>query len=107
MIICHKSEIADSIATCCTGLSVAAIIFLAVLGACYNMNVGERRCCRLNISHPFPQAETLMGSTKDPKDGAVVAKTLYVAALIYAGFLVLCSCQIGLHRRVQKRQIQL
>lgn len=46
-----------------------------------------------------------MGSAKDPEDGAAVATTCYIAALIYAAFILLCGCQLGAHRRYSRIQI--
>jgi ribonuclease kappa len=55
-------------------------------------------------------AEALMGSTEDPPDGGVVARTCIGAVIIYAVrftflvvdekvFLAFCGCQVILHRR--------
>jgi hypothetical protein len=49
--------------------------------------------------------EALMGSTEDPKDGGAVGSTLYVAALVYAGFILLCGCQLAAHRRYSRIRI--
>lgn len=45
--------------------------------------------------------EAFMGSTGDPADGAAVASTCYVAALVFAGFVGFCSCQLG-HARYSR-----
>lgn len=49
--------------------------------------------------------EALMGSTENPKDGGAVGSTLYVAALVYAGFILLCGCQLAAHRRYSRIRI--
>lgn len=46
-----------------------------------------------------------MGSTNDPEDGAAVAWTCYVAAMIYAAFILFCGCQIGANQRYSRIQI--
>lgn len=46
-----------------------------------------------------------MGSTEDPKDGSAVGTTLYVAALVYAAFVLLCGCQLAAHRRYSRIRI--
>jgi ribonuclease kappa len=46
-----------------------------------------------------------MGSTKDPEDGQAVANACYVAALIYLAFIAFCSCQLGVHRRYSRIQL--
>lgn len=46
-----------------------------------------------------------MGSTEDPEDGMAVATTCYVAALIYAAFILFCGCQLGAHKRYSRIQL--
>lgn len=45
----------------------------------------------------------MMGSTKDPVDGAAVAASVFGAVMIYAGFLVFCGFQAFLHSRERRK----
>lgn len=49
--------------------------------------------------------EAFMGSKEDPEDGMAVATTCYVAALIYAAFVLFCGCQLGAHKRYSRIQL--
>lgn len=49
--------------------------------------------------------EAFMGSKEDPEDGQAVATTCYIAALIYAAFILFCGCQLGAHKRYSRIQI--
>jgi hypothetical protein len=44
-----------------------------------------------------------VGGEEDPEDGAAVAATVFVAVLVYAGFLVFCGIQGLLHLRESRR----
>ncbi|KAL9945277.1 hypothetical protein D7B24_000120 [Verticillium nonalfalfae] len=70
----------------CTVISVFAILILGVLGLLFRANNHE-----------------LVGGIEDPKNGPVVASTLFVAVIIYAGFLVFCGMQGVLHMRESRR----
>jgi len=72
-------------AGCCTVLSIFGILILSVFG--------------YGFTHNW---EALMGSEEDPKDGAAVGTTCYIAALIYAAFVAFCGCQLGVHRRYSR-----
>lgn len=39
-----------------------------------------------------------MGKSEDPEDGHAVAKTCYVAAVMYAVLVAFCSCQVSASR---------
>lgn len=49
--------------------------------------------------------EAFMGSKNDPEDGNAVATSCYVAAMIYAAFILFCGCQLGANRRYSRIQI--
>lgn len=49
--------------------------------------------------------EAFMGSRDDPADGQAVATTCYIAAIVYAGFVVFCGLQIGIARRYSRIQL--
>ncbi|CAO1618938.1 unnamed protein product [Parajaminaea phylloscopi] len=83
-----RPMVSPGLAGCCTVLSTFGVLILSVIG--------------YGFAHDW---EAFMGSTKDPKDGAAVATTCYVAALIYAGFILFCGCQLGTHRRYSRIQI--
>ncbi|KLU87587.1 hypothetical protein MAPG_06584 [Magnaporthiopsis poae ATCC 64411] len=70
----------------CVVISVFAIIILSVLGLLFNSNHHE-----------------LVGGGDDPENGPAVASTIFVAVLIYAGFLVFCGLQGMLHVRESRR----
>ena len=70
----------------CVVISVFAIIILSVLGLLFNSNHHE-----------------LVGGRDDPENGPAVASTIFVAVLIYAGFLVFCGLQGMLHVRESRR----
>ncbi|KAM9882512.1 hypothetical protein VDGL01_03476 [Verticillium dahliae] len=80
----------------CTVISVFAILILGVLGLLFRANNHE-----------------LVGGIEDPKNGPVVASTIFVAVIIYAfvtganvstqGFLVFCGMQGVLHMRESRR----
>lgn len=63
-----------------------AIVILSTLGFLFKAN------------HP-----ELVGGEEDPEDGATVAATVFVAVLIYVGFLVFCGLQGILHVRESRR----
>ncbi|KAJ1931429.1 hypothetical protein DL89DRAFT_265376 [Linderina pennispora] len=68
--------ISPGCATTCQILSVFGIIFLLILGALFKAEVHE-----------------LTSSTEDPADPKAVGHACFVAAGIYAAFLVCCTCQ--------------
>jgi len=70
----------------CVVLSVFAIVILGVLALLFRANHHE-----------------LVGGTDDPENGPEVAGTLFVAVLVYAGFLVFCGIQGMLHLRESRR----
>ncbi|OCK81783.1 hypothetical protein K432DRAFT_381012 [Lepidopterella palustris CBS 459.81] len=70
----------------CIVVSVFAIVILSVIGALFKTN-----------SH------TMMGSTKDPENGAAVAAAVFGAVAVYAAFLVFCGSQAWLHMRESRR----
>ncbi|KAL1880819.1 hypothetical protein VTK73DRAFT_4989 [Phialemonium thermophilum] len=70
----------------CTVISAFAIIILSVLGLLFK-----------NEHHE------LVGGEDDPEDGPAVAATVFIAVLIYAGFLVFCGLQGLLHLRESRR----
>ncbi|PWN99125.1 hypothetical protein FA09DRAFT_329067 [Tilletiopsis washingtonensis] len=72
------------LAGCCTVLSLFGVLILAIIGLGFASNW-----------------EAFMGSTGDPADGAAVATTCYVAALVFAGFAFFCGCQLG-HARYSR-----
>ncbi|KIO17675.1 hypothetical protein M407DRAFT_246676 [Tulasnella calospora MUT 4182] len=51
--------------------------------------------------------EALMGSTNDPEDGKAVAKVCYLAAVSYVFLGAFCACQLGVHTRKPRGEIQL
>jgi hypothetical protein len=67
----------------CTVISAFGIVTLVslinqfVLGTLYNV-----------------RAEKLVYNKHPPKDAAAVARACFIAAFIYAGFFVLCFCQV-------------
>ncbi|KAK4217694.1 hypothetical protein QBC37DRAFT_369813 [Rhypophila decipiens] len=70
----------------CFVISVFAIIILSILGILFKGN------------HP-----ELVGGEEDPKNGEEVAATVFIAVMIYAGFLVFCGLQGLLHLRESRR----
>ncbi|KZO94908.1 hypothetical protein CALVIDRAFT_538672 [Calocera viscosa TUFC12733] len=74
----------------CTVISIFGAVILAAFGWMFDHNY-----------------EAVMGSTRDPEDGHAVAKTLYVAALVYAALVVFCSCQMGLGVRKSRGAISI
>ena len=49
--------------------------------------------------------EAFMGSRDDPADGQAVATTCYIAAMVYAGFIVFCGCQLAAAKRYSRIQL--
>ncbi|KAK3383766.1 hypothetical protein B0T24DRAFT_673603 [Lasiosphaeria ovina] len=70
----------------CFVISIFAIVVLSVLSILFNKN------------HP-----ELVGGDEDPENGHEVAKTLFVAIMIYIGFIVFCGIQGLLHLRESRR----
>lgn len=70
----------------CTVISAFAIIILGTLGLLFN------------AEHP-----EMVGGEEDPANGQQVAVTVFIAVLIYAGFLVFCGIQGVLHMRESRR----
>ncbi|KAK0618317.1 hypothetical protein B0T17DRAFT_495276 [Bombardia bombarda] len=70
----------------CFVISIFAIIILSILGVLYRKN------------HP-----ELVGGEEDPENGPEVAATIFIAVIIYAGFLVFCGLQGLLHIRQSRR----
>lgn len=48
-----------------------------------------------------------MGSINDPEDGKAVAKTVFTAAIVYAGFFFFCGAQILLYKRQGRQSVAL
>ncbi|CAO1630992.1 unnamed protein product [Sympodiomycopsis kandeliae] len=76
------------LAGCCTVLSIFGVLILSIIG--------------YGFSHDW---EAFMGSRDDPADGQAVATTCYVAALVYAAFILFCGCQLGAARRYSRIQL--
>ncbi|KAK2610855.1 hypothetical protein N8I77_004248 [Diaporthe amygdali] len=76
----------SSLVLCSFVLSIFAIIILSVLGLVYKNN-----------------HEEFVGGIEDPEDGSAVASTVFVAVLVYVGFLVCCGLQGLLHMRESRR----
>lgn len=72
----------------CTVISAFAIIILSILGGLYRGN-----------HHEF------VGGKEDPTPSETpeVAATIFIAVLVYAGFLVFCGLQGMLHVRESRR----
>ncbi|OAA62699.1 hypothetical protein SPI_04239 [Niveomyces insectorum RCEF 264] len=70
----------------CVVISVFAIVILSILGLLFRGNHHE-----------------MVGGIDDPENGPEVAATIFVAVLIYAGFLVFCGLQGLLHLRENRR----
>ncbi|KAK0731566.1 hypothetical protein B0H67DRAFT_597422 [Lasiosphaeris hirsuta] len=70
----------------CFVISIFAIIILSVLGILFKAN------------HP-----ELVGGDEDPENGPEVAATVFIAVMVYAGFLVFCGFQGLLHIRESRR----
>ncbi|KAE8211251.1 hypothetical protein CF327_g4974 [Tilletia walkeri] len=75
-------------AGCCTILSLFGVLILAVFGYGFSNNW-----------------EAFCGSTKDVEDCPAVGATCYAAALVYAGFVVFCGCQLGVARRYSRIEL--
>ncbi|KAI9596374.1 hypothetical protein BDF19DRAFT_438895 [Syncephalis fuscata] len=72
-------------AACCSILSVIGIVFLLILGHLFDT-----------------EAEQYTESKNSPADPHGVAHACYVAAAIYAGFVVCCGGQLLLHKRIPR-----
>ncbi|KAL1892519.1 hypothetical protein Sste5346_007031 [Sporothrix stenoceras] len=70
----------------CVVISVFAILILSILGLLFKGNHHE-----------------MVGGIDDPENGPEVAATIFVAVLVYAGFLVFCGLQGLLHLRENRR----
>ncbi|TPX15382.1 uncharacterized protein E0L32_004362 [Thyridium curvatum] len=70
----------------CVVISVFAIVILSILGILFK-----------NEHHEF------VGGEEDPENGGQVAGTIFIAVIIYAGFLVFCGLQGLLHMRESRR----
>ncbi|KAI6250531.1 hypothetical protein HI914_01884 [Erysiphe necator] len=70
----------------CIVVSIFAIVILSVIGLLFKSN-----------------HHSLMGSVNDPIDGAATARTVFSAVIVYAVFLLGCSCQAFLHTREHRR----
>ncbi|KAI0139794.1 hypothetical protein LQW54_013232 [Pestalotiopsis sp. IQ-011] len=72
----------------CVVISAFAILILSVIGSLFRSG-----------HHEF------LGSTEDPdpKVGGEVASTVFVAVLVYVGFLIFCGFQGMLHVRESRR----
>lgn len=70
----------------CFVISIFAIVILSILGLAFKNN-----------------HEEFVGGIEDPEDGPAVASTIFVAVLVYIGFLVFCGLQGLLHMRESRR----
>ncbi|CAK7220566.1 hypothetical protein SBRCBS47491_004232 [Sporothrix bragantina] len=70
----------------CVVISVFAIIILSIMGLLFKSNHHE-----------------MVGGVEDPENGPEVAATIFIAVLVYAGFLVFCGLQGLLHLRENRR----
>ncbi|KIH90358.1 hypothetical protein SPBR_00956 [Sporothrix brasiliensis 5110] len=70
----------------CVVISVFAILILSIMGLLFRANHHE-----------------MVGGVDDPENGPEVAATIFVAVLVYAGFLVFCGLQGLLHLRENRR----
>ncbi|KAK3394078.1 hypothetical protein B0H63DRAFT_34865 [Podospora didyma] len=70
----------------CFVISCFAIIILGTLGLLFK------------AEHP-----ELVGGEEDPKNGPQVAATIFIAVMIYIGFLIFCGIQGLLHMRESRR----
>ncbi|CAK7231868.1 hypothetical protein SCUCBS95973_008068 [Sporothrix curviconia] len=70
----------------CVVISVFAIIILSIMGLLFKSNHHE-----------------MVGGVEDPDNGPEVAATIFIAVLVYAGFLVFCGLQGLLHLRENRR----
>ncbi|TLD20770.1 hypothetical protein PspLS_08308 [Pyricularia sp. CBS 133598] len=70
----------------CVVISVFAIVILSVLGILFKNNHHE-----------------MVGGKDDPENGPEVAGTIFVAVIIYCGFLVFCGLQGLMHVRESRR----
>ncbi|KAG7558234.1 hypothetical protein FFLO_02887 [Filobasidium floriforme] len=77
MALAMRPVVSAPLAGCCTVLSVFGVFGLAFSG----------------------RTEAMTGSTNDPDDPTAVAHVCYMAAAVYAAFLVFCGCQMMVHRR--------
>ncbi|KAI8319428.1 hypothetical protein GQ54DRAFT_38857 [Martensiomyces pterosporus] len=73
-------------AMCCQILSVFGIIFLLILGGLFTAEVEE-----------------LTGSTEDPVNPKEVGHACFLAAAIYTGFFLCCTCQQLVHKSDTRR----
>ncbi|KAK2066479.1 hypothetical protein P8C59_000294 [Phyllachora maydis] len=70
----------------CFAISIFAIVILSVLGLLFRSNHHE-----------------LVGGDEDPENGPEVASTIFIAVIIYTGFLIFCGLQGLLHLRESRR----
>ncbi|ORY66331.1 uncharacterized protein BCR38DRAFT_177543 [Pseudomassariella vexata] len=70
----------------CVVVSAFAIVILSIIGALFKSKHHE-----------------LAGGTEDPENTDAVASTVFIAVLVYAGFLVFCGLQGMLHVRENRR----
>ncbi|WVN90875.1 uncharacterized protein L203_106118 [Cryptococcus depauperatus CBS 7841] len=82
MSIKVKPVVSLGLASCCTVFSVFGIVILLALGSFFSRHV-----------------EVLTGSTNDPTNPDMVARTCYAAAVIYGIFVAFCGLQMIVHRR--------
>lgn len=80
-----KAVVSSGQAYCCTILLAFAIVILSAIALLFKSD-----------------HESMMGSTKDPVDGEAVAKTVFGAVMVYAGFFVFCGLQVFLIKRLNR-----
>ena len=83
-----KAVVSTGKAYFCTVLSAFGVVILSVIGFL------------LKLGHEY-----MMGSIKDPEDGAAVAGTVFSAVFVYLAFLVFCGLQIVIIRRQDRIQL--
>lgn len=84
-----KAVVSTTNAWFCTVLSAFGVVILSVIAHLFNTN-----------------HESMMGSINDPEDGAAVARTVYLAALVYLVFFVFCGFQAYLAGRKPRIELR-
>ncbi|KAJ1653123.1 hypothetical protein IWQ61_006690 [Dispira simplex] len=82
-----KPIVGAGCATCCSVLSAVGIVFLVILGAMFSA-----------------RAPQFTESIKDPDNYDAIANSCYMAAGIYAVFLMFCCCQSFMNQRANRNR---
>ncbi|CUS22802.1 LAQU0S07e00408g1_1 [Lachancea quebecensis] len=77
-----KPVVSSGKAWFCTVISAFGVVILSVIAYLFNTN-----------------HESFVGSVNDPEDGPAVARTVFMAVLVYAVFFVFCGSQIWLGQK--------